>query len=155
MESRYYEELNPGDTFRTPGRTIDQGDINRFAGLSGDHHQLHTDEEYSRNGLFGKRVAHGILTLAITSGLLWRLGIFEKSGLGHLGSTEKYLKPVFAGDTLYAEMEILSKRPMAEGRGIIAARVNTKNQKDEIVLTQEMNVMVRCRPVAGTASAGQ
>jgi acyl dehydratase len=153
MQSRYYEDLNPGDAFKTAGRTIDPSDITRFAGLSGDFHQLHTNEEYARKAIFGKRVAHGILTLAITSGLLWRLGIFEETGLGHLGSTETYLKPVFAGDTIYAEVEITAKRPMSKGRGMITARIHTKNQNDEVVLTQEMNVLLRCRPVTDNAPA--
>lgn len=145
MPSKYFEDFEIGDTYKTAGRTIEQSDINLFAGLSGDYHQLHTNEHYANNALFGKRVAHGILTLAITSGLIFRSGIFEDTGLGHLGSTEKYLKPVFSGDTIHADIEIIAKKPMGEGRGKITARVDTKNQADEIVLTQEIHVLVKCR----------
>jgi len=145
MKSLYYEDFEIGDRFMTAGRSIDQSDINIFAGLSGDYHQLHTNEQYAENAIFGKRVAHGILTLAITSGLIFRSGIFEETGLGHLGSTEKYLKPVFPGDSIHAEIKIIDKRPMGEGRGKITARVDTKNQNDIVVLTQEINILVKSR----------
>ena len=145
MQSMYYEDFEIGAKFTTAGRTIEQSDINLFAGLSGDHHQLHTNDEYAKKAIFGRRVAHGILTLAVTSGLIFRSGIFEETGLGHLGSTEKYLKPVFPGDSIHAEIEIVAKKPMGEGRGKITARVDTKNQNDDIVLTQEINILDRCR----------
>lgn len=145
MTSYYYEDLNVEDTFKTAGRTIDQGDISAFAGLSGDYHPLHTNEEFAKGAIFGKRVAHGILTLAITSGLIFRSGIFEETGLGNLGSTEKYLKPVFAGDTIHAEMTVVKKKRMDENRGIVTMRIDTINQDKIVVLTQEMNIMLRCK----------
>ena len=145
MKSLYYEDVDIGEKFRTVGRTIDQTDITLFAMLSGDFNQVHTNAEYCKKTPFGKRIAHGILTLAITSGLLMRLGLFEETGLAHLGSAEKYLAPVFPGDTIYAEIEVVGKKPMGQQRGMITVRIDTKNQEDKIVLTQEMNFMVRCR----------
>ena len=145
MPSYYYEDFNIEDSFRTAGRTIDQSDINTFAGLSGDYHSLHTNDVYAKEALFGKRIAHGILTLAITSGLLFRSGIFEETGLGNLGSTEKYLRPVFPGDTIYAEITIINKKLMADKGGIVTARIDTINQDKKIVLTQEMNILLKCR----------
>lgn len=149
MPSYYYEDLNIGNTFTTAGRTIDQSDINTFAGLSGDYHRLHTNVEFAKKAIFGKRVAHGILTLAITSGLIFRLGIFEETGLGHLGSTEKYLKPVFAGDTIHAEITVVGKKLMDEKQGIVTVKIDTINQDKIVVLTQEMNVLLQCREKQG------
>lgn len=143
--SLYYEDFEIGDNFETVGRTIDQADINLFAGLSGDNHYLHTNEDLAAKSIFGKRVAHGVLTTAITTGLIHRLGIFTDTGLSNLGSTERYTAPVFAGDTLYAIVEVIAKKPMGKQRGMVTFRIDTANQNKKIVVTQEMNVMVRCR----------
>jgi acyl dehydratase len=144
--SLYFEDYEVGDTFKTAARTVDQSDINLFAGISGDFHGLHTNEEFAKKTLFGRRVAHGILTLAITSGLMMRLGIFVDTGLGNLGETVKYVAPVFPGDTISAELEVLSMKPVkGKKRGIVRFSINTLNQDNKIVVTHEMDVLVMCR----------
>ena len=74
---RYFEEFEIGDTLETVGRTVTETDIVLFAGVSGDYNQLHTDAEFAKGALFGERVAHGLLGLAIASGLAARMDFAE------------------------------------------------------------------------------
>ena len=69
---RYFEDFALGDTVVSAGRTITEADIVNFAGLSGDYTQIHTNAEFARQGVFGQRVAHGLLLMAIASGLVGR-----------------------------------------------------------------------------------
>ncbi len=70
----YFEEIAEGFRIASPGRTITEADIVMFAGLSGDYNPLHTDQEYAQQTIFGGRIAHGLLMLAIASGLAMQLG---------------------------------------------------------------------------------
>ena len=65
---RYWEDFAVGERLVTGRRTVDGGDVSRFAGLSGDFNPLHTDEVFAQQTPFGGRVAHGILTLAVSNG---------------------------------------------------------------------------------------
>ena len=73
----FFEEFVSGDAITSVGRTVTETDIVNFAALSGDWNLIHTDAEYSRQSLFGERVAHGLLVLSIASGLAVRLGFME------------------------------------------------------------------------------
>ena len=69
----YYDDLEVGDRYQTGGRTITETDLVAFSGLSGDFSAFHTDELTASRSPFGGRVAHGALTLAISTGLEYRL----------------------------------------------------------------------------------
>jgi acyl dehydratase len=64
---RYFEEFAVGDKVTSQGRTITESDIMTFAGFSGDYNPIHIDAEFSKTGLFGERIAHGLLVLSIAS----------------------------------------------------------------------------------------
>jgi acyl dehydratase len=66
---QYYEEFEIGDTHVSQGRTITEADVATFAGLSGDYNPLHTDAEFAKTTIFGERIAHGMLTVAMSTGL--------------------------------------------------------------------------------------
>jgi acyl dehydratase len=74
---RYFEEFAVGQTYTSVGRTITEHDVMTFAGLSGDYNQIHTDAEFAKLTPYGQRIAHGLLGLAIASGLAMRTGILE------------------------------------------------------------------------------
>ena len=97
---RYFEEFQVGDVVVSAGRTITEADIVAFAGLSGDYTQIHTDAEFSRQGMFGQRVAHGLLLLSIASGLTARLGLIEGTALAFRELTWKFSLPLFIGDSI-------------------------------------------------------
>ena len=70
MKKQYFEDIQPGDEYLSPGRTVTEADIVAFAGLSGDYNVLHTDAEFMRTSIFGERIAHGLLGLAIAAAAL-------------------------------------------------------------------------------------
>jgi 3-hydroxybutyryl-CoA dehydratase len=73
--SLYFEDFVVGVEHVTRGRTITESDVMNFAGLSGDFVELHTNEEFARQSSYGRRIAHGLLTLSISSGLMTRMNL--------------------------------------------------------------------------------
>lgn len=145
---RFFEDFEVGEKYSTAARTVTEADIVNFAGISRDYNAIHTDEEYNRSLELGGRFAHGVLTLAILTGLNDRTGVFEGTILAFLGmnklSFKKYVRP---GDTIHAEVEILSKRESKKpGRGIVTSCFTGVNQDGELVMDSEMVVMMRRRP---------
>jgi 3-hydroxybutyryl-CoA dehydratase len=82
---KYFEELALGQKIFTSGRTVTEADVVAFAGLSGDYNQIHTDAQYAAQGPFGQRVAHGLLVLAIVSGLAVQTGVMERMEVQQAG----------------------------------------------------------------------
>ena len=66
-DARYFEELNPGDSWVSPRRTITEADIVMFAAMTGDHNPIHTDEEFAKTTIFGGRILHGPAGSAIAT----------------------------------------------------------------------------------------
>lgn len=131
---RFFEEFVVGDTIVTAGRTVTEADIVHFAGLSGDYTQIHTDAAYAASGMFGQRVAHGLLVLSIASGLAVQTGMVEGTVLAFRELAWKFSRPVTIGDTIRAEIEIIETKPVARlGGGSVDMKVNVRNQHDEIV----------------------
>jgi acyl dehydratase len=131
---RFYEDFRVGEKFTTPARTITEADVSLFAGLSGDYNPVHTDAEYAKTTAFGQRVAHGPLGIALVSGLLSRLGIFDGTAAASLGIDWKFRGPILIGDTLHVEMSVNSMRETRDpSRGIIVRDVQLVNQKGEVV----------------------
>jgi 3-hydroxybutyryl-CoA dehydratase len=142
---KYFEDFIVGETFTTPGRTITDADITDFAGVSGDFHSLHTDEEFAKRNIFHKRVAHGVLTLAITEGLWMRLGIFEESLVAFYGIDKlRFTKPVFIGDTIRATL-IVGEMREKEELGLVTIKNEVTNQNGEIVLKFDAQLLFKRR----------
>jgi acyl dehydratase len=145
MERLYYEDVEVGDEWTSGGRTITEADIVNFAGLSGDFNPLHMDEEFAKKTIFGKRIAHGLLGLAVMSGL----GSFypPMRTIAFLGIKEWNFKaPIFIGDTIYVKTKVLEKRLTSKGdRGIIVWEKKVINQKGEVVQEGKTTTMVEVR----------
>ena len=129
-------------------RTIAESDIFTFAGLSGDFNQIHTDAEFAKTTPFGQRVAHGLLGVAITSGLAMRTGVLEGTVIAFREINEwKFSKPVFIGDTIHAEMTVTETKPLPRlGGGSVTIAFDVKNQKDETVMKGTWVVLVASKP---------
>ena len=144
----YFEEFSAGQKIVTEKRSVTESDIMAFAELSGDDNRIHTDPEFSKTMPFGKQVAHGILGLAIASGLAWQTGILDGTVIAFREINEwKFVAPVFIGDTVQAEMEVaeLKALPRISG-GAVTINFRLKNQKDEICHRGIWNVLVMSRP---------
>ena len=102
----YFEDIEVGQEWNSLGRTVTQTDIINFAGVSGDFNPIHMDHEFARSTIFQQPVAHGLLIFSMASGL----GIFSPPmrTLAFMSIREwQFREPVFIGDTITAEVEIL------------------------------------------------
>jgi acyl dehydratase len=143
----YYEDLSEGQTFTSPARTVTETDLVNFAMLSGDWNAIHTDEEFAKSTYYGRRVVHGLFGLSMMTGLLDRTGLFGGSAIAMLGIRDWNFKaPVFVGDTLHFEMEVVSKRLTSKGdRGIVDRKFRLINQREEVVQEGHIGLMVRLK----------
>jgi 3-hydroxybutyryl-CoA dehydratase len=150
LEKLYFEDCRVGDRIISPARTITETDLVQFAALTGDWHPLHTDAEYARSSLFGERIAHGMLVVAIGSGLLFRAGphaILPKFTLAAAGVDKvRFVVPTKIGDTIHLEGEVAQTVVIDEERGLIIARHRMVNQRGQAVLTLTTKTLVRRRP---------
>ncbi len=139
---RYFEEIEVGEEYVSPGRTVTEADIVIFAGLSGDYNVLHTDAEFMKSSIFGERIAHGLLGLAIQSGLLTR-GMRPYATLAFLGLRWKFKGPIKIGDTIKVRAKVISKKETSKpDRGIVTLERQVVNQKGEVVQEGETDLMV-------------
>lgn len=152
MSALFFEDYRVGAEYLTPARTITEADIALFAGLSGDYNPLHTDEEFARTTPYGTRIAHGVLGLAVVTGLKQRLGHGEGTTLAFLGLTWNFKAAVLAGDTMRARVRITGTRPSRKpGRGVVTQQVELLNQRGEVVADGEHTLLVRSRSDAAPA----
>jgi len=144
-DRRYFDEIEVGEEYVSPGRTVTEADIVIFAGLSGDYNVLHTDAEFMKKSIFGERIAHGLLGLAIQSGLLGR-GMRPYATLALLGLRWKFKGPIKIGDTITVRAKVIEKRETSKkDRGIITLQRQVLNQRGEVVQDGETDVMVERR----------
>jgi acyl dehydratase len=143
----FFEEFEIGRTFTTPGRTITEADIVAFAGLSGDYNLIHTDSAYAKTTAFGQRIAHGLLSLSVVSGLAVRSGIMEGTVLAFREvSNWKFSLPVFIGDTIHAEIEVVETKSFPRlGGGAINLQFRVKNQGDQTVMRGILNLLIQSK----------
>ena len=130
-----YEEFELGAVFNAQARTITEADVVRFAGLSGDFNPIHTDAEAAKIGPFGERIAHGMLTVAISTGLANMTGLMAGTTIALMEQTIKYKNAVKFGDTVRLQMEVIEKRETSKpDRGIVKLAARMLNQRDEVVV---------------------
>lgn len=143
----YVEDFVVGQTERTRGRTVGEGDVMQFAGLVGDFNPLHVDEEFCKRSIFGTRVAHGPLVLSSAIGLMSQLNWIDGTAMGLLGVTWDFKAPVKIGDTIYADVTPLEARPTkTPGRGVVKIGFEVRNQRNEIVQVGAITLLMQRRP---------
>jgi acyl dehydratase len=148
----YYEDLAEGQKFTSPARTVTETDLVSFAMLSGDWNPIHTNQEFAEETYYGKRVVHGVFGISMMTGLLDRTGLFDGSAIAMLGIKDWAFKgPIFVGDTIHFEMEIVSKRLTSnEDRGIVDRKFSLINQRGETVQEGNIAIMLRLNADAGS-----
>lgn len=109
--------------------------IQQFAEVSGDFNPIHMDEEYAKTTMFGRRIAHGMLSAALISRVLAMQ--IERGGI-YLGQSLKFLNPIFIGDEITVELRLGSVR---EERGIAIIQTLVLNQKGEVCVKGEATIM--------------
>ena len=145
----WWEDFKVGEKRYSAGRTVTEGDMMNFAGLTGDYSQVHTDEEFCRKTDFGTRIVHGLLGLSIAQGLCWRSNYKQGTGVASIGwNNWKFRKPIFPGDTLrvcWWAGEVRESRSNPKV-GIVIEHVELINQRGELVQEGDHAQMVRRRP---------
>jgi 3-hydroxybutyryl-CoA dehydratase len=144
----FFEEFSVGQHIISTARTVTESDVVTFAGLSGDYNQIHTDAEFSKNTPFGKRVAHGLLGIAIASGLAMRTGVLEGTVLAFREINEwKFSKPIFIGDTVHVELDVKEIKALPRlGGGSVIIELSVKNQHEEVTMKGLWTVLVANKP---------
>ena len=146
-EGRFLEDFAVGDVYRhANGRTISEADNTWFTLLTSNTHPIHVNADYAAKTEFGRPLVVSTLTLAIVTGL--SVEDVSRNAVANLGWDQVRLTaPVFAGDTLYAESQVLEVRPSRSrpGQGVVRVRTRGFNQRGETVITYERTVLVYAR----------
>ena len=144
MSGKYFEDLEVGQRIQHPrGRTITEMDNVLFSALTMNTQPLHLDEEFSKQTQFGQRIVHGLFTMALVVGISVA-DLTEGTIVANLGYDKvQHPQPVFHGDTIRAETEVLEKRESASkpDRGIVRLRQTGRKQDGTIVVDFERTVM--------------
>jgi acyl dehydratase len=141
---RYFEEFELGATYRhVPGKTITEADDHLFCLITMNHHPLHLDDRYAAESQQGRNVVVGSLVYSIALGMSVR-DVSGKAIANLATEGLKHTAPVFHGDTLYTESEVLEKTPSGTkpDRGVVKVRTNVFNQHNDLVTTFERKVLV-------------
>ncbi|WP_202318983.1 MaoC family dehydratase [Archaeoglobus neptunius] len=143
MESMYFEDFQEGMELVSAGRTITEADIVMFASLTGDWNPIHVDAEYAKNTIFGQRIAHGLLTLSVMSGLLMRLGFLEETVVAFYGIDRlRFTNPVFIGDTIKARAKVVEKQDRGQF-GVVKIEASVEKQTGDVVMNCILRVAVK------------
>ncbi len=144
MKKRLFDEIDVGESHETPGITITDWHVMNFAAVSMDFFELHTNEEYARRTQFGRRVAHGLLGLAIADGLKHRSS-FQVEAIASLHWSWDFTGPIHIGDTIRARMRVSDKRASRskEDRGVVTVQYEVLNQRNEVVQRGSNTMMVK------------
>lgn len=147
LPGKFFEEFMEGEEFTTPSRTVTEVDVINFAGISGDFHPLHMDEEYAKKSIHKGRIAHGSLITSIATGLMARLGLWESTALANLGYEWKFHAPVKIGDTITVKLKIGGKKETKrQDAGVIQREIDVFNQRGELVLSGRSAFLVKRIP---------
>jgi acyl dehydratase len=141
----YFDDFTLGDRFRSPGHTLGEAHFLLFAGLTGDNHPIHYDEDYARRTPFGARVAHGLLVMAMSAlGASAQAQRLEASMIAFLEQGCRFRKPVLLGDTVHAEFEVAGLERKGD-KGVLRLRITLLNQRNEEVLEGHHVYLLRCQ----------
>jgi len=151
--SQPFDALEAGDRFTTRGRTVTEADVHGFAGLTGDYHPQHTDEEWAAAGPFGGRIAHGLLVLSFAAGLV----PFDPERVMALRKVRDvvFKRPVRLGDTIRVEGRVADVKPIDEAAGLVAVALNVTGADGKTVMRATVEVVWRrdAAPVTNGAPA--
>ena len=151
MPGKYYEDLEVGARFKhTVGRTVTETDNVLFCALSMNTQPLHINEDFASKTQFGQRIMNGLYTMALVVGLSVA-DITDGTIVANLGYDKViHPHPVFHGDTIYAETEVLEKRESKSNpeRGIVRLKQTGRNQDGVVVVELERTAMFLTRGAA-------
>jgi itaconyl-CoA hydratase len=154
-QGRYFEDFQVGDVYKHPyGRTVTETDNVWLTNLTMNVNPMHFNEAYAAQTEFGERLVDGLYVIALAVGMsVTDISANATANLGY--DRVRHHAPVFHGDTIFAESEVLSKRE-SDSRdhvGIVTTELRAYNQDDELVLSLERTPMVLKREAAEPTAA--
>ena len=145
---RWFEDFAIGDRFESPSRTLTDAHFMFFAGMTGDAHPIHYDDEYAKKTRFGRRLAHGLLLTSMTAvGASTLAPLIVDSIVAFVEQRTRFLAPAFIGDTIHPEHEVVGLE-RKRSAGLLTLRVALTNQRGETVLEGEHKYLIAYRPAA-------
>lgn len=152
----YLEDAAVGFCFETRRRIITQADIDAFAELTGDRTPIHTDAAFSAERPYRRPIAHGAFGLSLMIGLTAELKLYQRSSVAALGwENARYLRPMFAGDSVHAKVTYAAKRVSRSNpaRGVLREHIELVNQNGEIVTEGDYLLMLEVRAPGSSTSS--
>lgn len=153
MSTKFLDDLEPGDKFVTGGITLSESEIIAFA-LTYDPQPFHLNAVVAAESIYGGLIASGFQVVSLTFRLFIQQGLLVESSMGSPGIDElRWFAPVRPGDTLQAEIEVLTVTPSKSkaDRGIARLKYSTFNQRRELVSSYVVNHLLRRRGIASAA----
>jgi acyl dehydratase len=142
-ERKGFEDLHLGDTFYIPSRTVTESMFAAFQLASGDNHPIHYDVEYCRARGYPDLLAHGFQVLIQTAAGAGSFPhLIAEALIGFIEQSSRFLKPVFAGDTLYPMLEVVELEP-GRSTGVVTLRSTVHNQRGELCLEGTQKYLLR------------
>ena len=135
VNDRPFEKIQVGDKASFT-KTISEADIYAFAGITGDFNPVHVNEEFARKGRFKKRIAHGMLSASLISTVIGT--DLPGANTIYMSQEVKFTAPVYIGDTLTAEAEVVEKR---EDKRILTLKTTVVNQDGTLVVDGQAKAM--------------
>ena len=152
-DALYFEQVEVGQQWISPARTVTETDVVNFACLTGDFDPLHVDHETARGSAFGKPIAHGLLGLSLVAGL--SIACPRMSTAAFVAIRDwKFLKPIFFGDTVHVVCEVIEKNPSGRRRGQIIWKRQLVNQHGEVVQEGILETLVNLAEPLGKSPNG-
>ena len=146
LRTLFFEDLSVG-MIETLTKTVASSDVIGFAQLTGDRNPIHLSEHFAAKTPFGRRIAHGLLTLSISSGLTTRMNLITDTVVAFYGIDKlRFVKPVFIGDTIYVKKVVLDTMAKGGVMGVVTFDTTVLNQNNESVLVYRDKLAIKKRP---------
>ncbi len=150
MHSRYFEDFQVGEQFTSIGRTVTEADLTMFNMLSGDWNPIHADVEFAAKTRFGQRLVHGAFGIALLTGFMHQMGVFETTAVAMMNLKEWTFKaPILIGQTLRLQMTIAELDPGQSARvGRLGRHLQLRDQHDQVVQEGFSDLLILKRPTS-------
>ena len=143
-EPLYFDDVVVGDVWQSPARTVTEADVVNFAGMTGDYNALHVDHEFARKTPFRKPIAHGLLGLSLGAGLGSHSPWMRTVALVRIVDW-RFIKPIYIGDTIHVQTEVMAKEPKGRRRGMIVWKRQLLNQAGVVLQEGNNETLVEIR----------
>ena len=147
LKPKYFDDFQVGDCFETEPNFISKDEIIDFASKY-DPQSFHLDEDAAKNGPFGRLTSSGFMTLGKSFTQIFNTNVFNGSSMGAWGLDElRWTKPVYPGDTLKTQVEVLEKKLSSKNpiKGTVRLKQTVYNQNEDVVMTWISNSMIKVK----------